>query len=228
MHKIGVISDTHGLLRTEVLNVLSDCEIILHGGDVNSREILDRLNQIAPTYTVRGNNDKEWAKDLPEQLLLEFYGLRFFMVHNKKAIPKDTSDIDIIIYGHSHRYEEKYIGQQLWLNPGSCGSQRWRLPVTMAVLEVSEDGCYYVKKVEISEPSASFGIRKLETSDNRELSENIKQVIELVIKDTDRRMSVQEIARRNGINEKLAEQICRLYLTHPGVNAEGIMKKMGF
>lgn len=219
MHKIGIISDTHGLLREDVLRVLSDCEIILHGGDVNGREVIDKLNQVAPTYVVRGNNDKEWAKDLPESLLMEFYGLRFFMVHNKKRIPKDTSDIDIIIYGHSHKYEETYVGKQLWLNPGSCGPRRWKLPVTMAVLKISNDGCYFTEKVEL--------LQQVSDSGGKEYSGDIKRVIELVIKDTDRRIPVEEIAKRNGISKKLAEQICRLYLTHPGVSVEGIMRKMG-
>ena len=78
MHRIGIISDTHGLLRPEVTEVLQGCEAILHGGDINNPGILDKLNQIAPTYAVRGNNDREWAKDLPETLLLKLYGISFF------------------------------------------------------------------------------------------------------------------------------------------------------
>lgn len=227
MHKIGIISDTHGLLRMEVINILSDCEIILHGGDVNHSEIIDKLNQIAPTYIVRGNNDKEWAKELPESLSLELYGLRFFMVHNKKRIPTDTSDIDIIIYGHSHKYEEKYVGKQLWLNPGSCGPRRLKLPVTMAILEITDNQGYFVEKVEFSQRVLPFGNGKTESFGSEEIAKNIKPIIELVIRDTDRRISVEEIARKNGIDKKLAEQICRLYLTHPGIKAEGIMRKMG-
>ena len=117
MHRIGIISDTHGVLQEEVLQILSECEIILHSGDVDRQEIIDRLNQIAPTYVVRGNADKEWAGELPKYLLLEFYGLRFLMVHNKKMLPKDILNIDIIIYGHSHKYEEKYIGCLLYTSP---------------------------------------------------------------------------------------------------------------
>lgn len=77
MHKIGVISDTHGMLRWEVEETLRGCEAILHGGDINSPEILSALRGIAPTYAVRGNNDKEWAADLPETLSIELYGVHF-------------------------------------------------------------------------------------------------------------------------------------------------------
>lgn len=230
MHRIGVISDTHGVLRTEVLQILSKCEVILHGGDINHPDILDTLKQFAPVYVVRGNNDKEWAKDIPESLSLELFGVRFFIVHNKKRIPKDSSGSDIIIYGHSHKYEENYIDQQLWLNPGSCGPQRFKLPITMAIVEISTDHTYYVKKIELFPKNKSpKNFEDLETisSNCKEIPQNIKRVIELVIRDTDRRIPIEEIARKNGINQQLAEQICRLYLTHPGVNVEGIMKKMG-
>lgn len=221
MHKIGIISDTHGLLRNEVSASLQGCEAILHAGDINNQEILDKLNAIAPTYAVRGNTDKSWAKELPEMLTLEFYGLRFLMVHNEKMLPQNTDGIDIIIYGHSHKYEETYSNHQLRLNPGSCGPRRFKLPVTMAVLEIAENKSFRVEKIEIpQQPSAK-------PSDSGELPQNIKQIITSVIKDTERGIPVKEIARRNKISEKLSEQICRLYLTHPGVDADGIMTKMG-
>ena len=225
MYKIGIISDTHGLLRPEVLEHLRGCEVILHGGDINQQKILDELNQIAPVYVVRGNNDKEWAADMPETLLLELYGLRFFMVHNKKMFPKDTAGIDILIYGHSHKYEENYVGRQLFLNPGSCGPRRFTQPITMAVLEIEEDASFCVKKIEI--PHQALRAEKEGDSDKEKIPANIKQIILCVIKDTDRGKSVIEIAGKYGISKDLAEQICRLYLTHPGVTADGIMAKMG-
>lgn len=218
MHRIGIISDTHGLLRPEITNILHDCEAILHGGDIDKPEILDELNHVAPTYAVRGNVDSEWAKALPETLSLELYGIKFYMIHNKKKIPKVLPEADIIIYGHSHKYEEKYEGCKLFLNPGSCGPKRFRLPVTMAVLEITDSSASYnVKKIEISQ----------KPSDETHIPKNIKQVIKSVMKDTNRGIPVKEIAARNGISEQLAEQICRLYLTHPGVDEDGIMTKMG-
>ncbi len=226
MHKIGVISDTHGLLRPEVVKVLQGCELILHGGDLGSGEIMGALEQIAPVYAVRGNNDDwldgEKAYFLPEILSIELYGVSFFMIHNKKMIPKDTAVFDVIIYGHSHKYEEKYIDGQLWLNPGSCGPRRFTLPVTIALLEIAEDGSFQVKRVDLENHKAS-------TSRTKTLNphSDIRRMIELVVKDTEKGIAVNKIAERRGISLELTEQICRLYLTHPGVDADGIMRKMG-
>lgn len=195
MHRIGVISDTHGLLRKEVLQILSGCEVILHGGDIDHLEVIERLKQIAPVYVVRGNNDKEC----------------------KKRISKEISDFDMIIYGHSHRYEESKIGQQLWLNPGSCGPRRFQMPITMAILEITEDHNYQVKQIELFQKTFSK---------EKEIPNNIRQVIGVVIKEIEHKKTIEEIAKRNKISPKLVEQICRLYLTHPGINIDGIIKKM--
>ena len=155
-HKIGVLSDTHGLLRPEVMEKLKGCEMILHGGDINKQSILDRLGEIAPVYVVRGNNDKEWAADLPESMFLDIYGTKVFMIHNKKYLPGDLDDADIIIYGHSHKYEEKYMGSQLWLNPGSCGPRRFTQPITLAILEICDDSSIHVERIEIPHKTSDF------------------------------------------------------------------------
>lgn len=148
--KIGVISDTHGLLRPEVLQCLEECDVILHGGDINKQEVLDALEQIAPVYVVRGNNDKEWAEYIPATLKLEFEGLRFFMVHNKKEAPKDLTGFDVVVFGHSHKYLEQVIDGRLWLNPGSCGRRRFDQEITFAVMTV-DGGAYQVEKVVIAQ-----------------------------------------------------------------------------
>lgn len=231
MHKIGIISDTHGLLRPEVTEALRGCEFILHGGDINSQKILDRLQETAPTYAVRGNNDGEWAGFLPETLSVELCKVRFFMVHNKKMLPGNLdAGINIIIYGHSHKYEEKYVDGKLFLNPGSCGPRRFTQPATLAVLNVEEDGSYNVERIDIalSAPQES-AMRKAGESGSlarKESSEDIRKVILQVMRDTDRGIPVEKTAARNRIDSGLAEQICRLYLTHPRVSAEGIMEKM--
>lgn len=121
--KIAVLSDTHGLLRPEVLDRIAGCDAIIHGGDINKPEIIDRLKEIAPVYVVRGNNDKEWAENIPESLTFQIEKCRFFVVHNKKFVPKDLRDTDVVIYGHSHKYAEQMVNGVLWLNPGSCGSR---------------------------------------------------------------------------------------------------------
>lgn len=229
MHRIGIISDTHGLLRPEVVQGLQGCEAIFHGGDINSARILDEVKRISPTYAVRGNNDKEWASGLPETVMPELHGLRFFMVHNKKYIPKDLTDIDIVIYGHSHKYEEKYVGGTLFLNPGSCGPRRFTQPITYAVLEVEDDRSYRVRKVEIAhvKKDGVAAHANVDSMEERMKDRDMKRIIKSVMRDTDKGISVPEIADRNDIDEELAEQICRLYLTHPGVSADGIMGKMG-
>ncbi len=238
MHKLAILSDTHGLLRPEIMEKLRDCEAILHGGDINHQTILDELHKIAAVYVVRGNNDKEWAEGIPETLNVTLFGVRFFMVHNKKKIPKDLKNIDVVIYGHSHKYEEKQIGEILYVNPGSCGPRRFTQPVTMAILQICDDKSLQIEKIEIS---GQLSERQKQTYENKETScdENalcpeekkipadIKRIIKAVMRDTARRKSVKEMAESYGISEDLTEQICRLYLTHPGVDADGIMGKMG-
>lgn len=150
MHKIGILSDTHGLLRPEVIDSIRDCEAILHGGDINRKKILDELSEIAPVHVVRGNNDKEWAEHIPETVSLELYGLKIFMVHNKKFIPKDLKDVNMIIYGHSHKYEEKHLDGVCYLNPGSCGPRRFHQEITFAILQIEEDGSYTIEKIVIA------------------------------------------------------------------------------
>lgn len=144
--KIGVLSDTHGLLRPAVLEVLRSCDCILHGGDINKPEILDTLRSIAPLYVVRGNNDREWAEDLPQSLTVTLGGVPFFMVHNKKDVPADLGDARVVVFGHSHRYLEQRRDGRLWLNPGSCGRRRFDQEITMAVVTV-DDGALRVEKL---------------------------------------------------------------------------------
>ena len=145
MMKVGVISDTHGLLREEVLEILRGCDCILHGGDINNRGVLDTLEQIAPVYAVRGNNDKEWAVHLPHDLTVQMEGLKIFMVHNKKEIQNLPPDADIVIFGHSHKYFEQLIDGKLWLNPGSCGKRRFGQEISFVVLTIDGES-YQVQK----------------------------------------------------------------------------------
>ena len=226
MYKIGVISDTHGMLREEVKENLKDCDVILHGGDINKQKILDELNQIAPVYVVRGNNDKEWAEYLPVDLSMVLYGIKIYMIHNRKQITADISDRNLVIFGHSHKYEEKQQDGVIWLNPGSCGPRRFTQPITMAVIEVSEKREIQIKRIEIPHQSDS---RMRKTNDNNgKFPANIRSIICSVVKDVNQGKTVAEIAKKHNISEELAEQICRLYLTHPGINADGIMTKINF
>ena len=145
MKRIAILSDTHGLLRPEVLDRLEEADVILHAGDINTQAIVDRLKALGPLYIVRGNNDKEWAEDLPYSLTFTVEGVRFFLVHNKKDVPKDPSGVDVVVFGHSHKYEEREENGVLWLNPGSCGRRRFHQEITLCRME-AEDGRFRVEK----------------------------------------------------------------------------------
>ena len=148
---IAVLSDTHGLLRPEVLDQIAGCDAIIHGGDINKPAILDELKQIAPLYVVRGNNDKEWAEGMPETLTFQIEDVHFFMVHNKKFVPKGLPGIDVVVFGHSHKYFEETIDGRLWLNPGSCGKRRFDQEITFAIMTI--DGkAVQVEKIVVPHP----------------------------------------------------------------------------
>ena len=152
MKRIVILSDTHGLLRAEVLDRLANADAVIHGGDVNTPAIVDTLRSLAPLYIVRGNNDKEWAEDLPHSLTFTIEGVRFFVVHNKRDIPEDLSGVDVVVYGHSHKYDYETRDGILWLNPGSCGRRRFDQEITMAVM-TAEGGQFQVEKVTIPHES---------------------------------------------------------------------------
>lgn len=146
--KIGIISDTHGLLRPEVMEILKTCDCIFHGGDINKPEILDQLRPLASIYAVRGNNDREWAEGLARTLRFSIEGVEFFMTHNKKDVVWNLENVQVVIFGHTHKYLEQKIDGRLWLNPGSCGRRRFDQEITMAVMTV-EDGKYQIEKIVI-------------------------------------------------------------------------------
>lgn len=148
MKRVAIISDTHGLLREEVKEELKQADAIIHAGDINTQEIVNELKSYAPLWIVRGNNDKEWAKELPDHLFVEVEGVRFFVIHNKKEIPKDLTGVNVIIYGHSHKYSVNEEDGILLLNPGSCGKRRFDLEITMMRMIVNE-GKFTLEKVEI-------------------------------------------------------------------------------
>lgn len=145
--RIAILSDTHGLLRPEVVEYLKTADVILHGGDINKQSIVDELRQYAPLYIVRGNNDKEWAQDIPHDLTLTLDGMTFVMVHNKKEVP-DLTGADVVVFGHSHKYLQEEKDGVLWLNPGSCGPRRFHQEITMMMAELTS-GSLRVEKITI-------------------------------------------------------------------------------
>ena len=92
---------------------------------------------MAPLYVVRGNNDKEWAEHLPESITVQIEDCVLFVVHNKKFVPSELHGIDVVIFGHSHKYAEQMIDGRLWLNPGSCGKRRFDQEITLAILTIN-------------------------------------------------------------------------------------------
>lgn len=217
MYRIGVLSDTHGTLRQEVKDILKTCDAIIHGGDIDKESVLTELKELASLYAVRGNADKDWAAGLPKTLSVTIHGLSFYIVHNKKDMEESSREADIVVYGHSHKYEERPVNNQIWLNPGSCGRRRFSLPVTMAVIEINEKGRYQILRKDIqAEPPVSPGA----------VGTNMAKIVKAVMKDMDKGIPVKEIAARQKISPELAEQICRMYATHPGVDVDGILNRI--
>ena len=144
--KMGIISDTHGLLREEVKERLKDCTYIFHAGDVDRPEILDELRTMGFLYVVRGNNDGYWAQNLRRSLNFSVGNVKFFMVHDRKDAAWELGDTQVVIFGHSHKYFWQEIDGRLWLNPGSCGRSRFGGEVTMAVMTV-ENGSWEAEKI---------------------------------------------------------------------------------
>lgn len=220
-HRIAVLSDTHGILRPEAERVLKSCEAALHAGDAGSREVAAQIEKICPTYIVRGNADRQWAEKLPQELEEELFGFRIYMVHNKKHIRENLSGTDIIIYGHSHKYEVKRQGDTAYLNPGSCGPRRFRQPVTMMVLTLFPgEHRFETERIDLA-PDAPAE-KDLPGLSERDMHELIRKMI----RDVDAGRGIADIAARSHVDPEFAEQVCRMYLTHPGVDVDGIMDRL--
>jgi putative phosphoesterase len=140
--RIGVISDTHGLLRPEAEQALQGVDLIVHAGDVGKAEILTRLKTIAPVFAVRGNVDTEkWAQELPETAMVEAGEASLYLIHNLRQLDLSMkgAGIDLVISGHTHQAEQWEREGVLYLNPGSAGPRRFELPVTLAVVQLGAE-----------------------------------------------------------------------------------------
>jgi putative phosphoesterase len=138
--RVGVISDTHGLLRPQATAFLRGCDHILHGGDIGGPEILDQLAALAPVAAVRGNNDSQpWAASLPDTRLLQLGGVRVFIIHDLGRIKIDpcAAAVQVIVSGHSHRPSLRQRDGIVYLNPGSAGARRFKLPISVAEFSIS-------------------------------------------------------------------------------------------
>jgi putative phosphoesterase len=138
--RVGLISDTHGLLRPEALEALRGCAAIVHAGDIGKPEVLEALRGLAPVTAVRGNNDTgPWARTLPGVARLEVAGVRILVIHDLRELDLDRAreEADAVVAGHSHQPRIEEVEGTLFVNPGSAGPRRFTLPVTVAYLDVA-------------------------------------------------------------------------------------------
>jgi len=139
--RVGIISDTHGLLRPEAVQGLQGVRLIVHAGDVGHPEILTKLKLIAPVFAVRGNVDTQaWAQELPEATVVEANGTSLYVLHNLQHLDlnPEASGFQAVISGHTHELKQYVRSGVLYLNPGSAGPKRFHLPVTLAILELAQ------------------------------------------------------------------------------------------
>jgi putative phosphoesterase len=137
--KVGLISDTHGLMRPQALEALQGCDYLIHGGDIGKPEILETLKAIAPLTVVRGNNDTDdaWASDVPYEAVLRIGEVAIYTTHILADVPKSLpDDVRVVVTGHSHRPVQQVRDGVLFINPGSAGPRRFKLPITVGMLHI--------------------------------------------------------------------------------------------
>lgn len=138
---VGVISDTHGLLRPEALAALAGSDVIVHAGDIGAPEVLDELRRIARVIAVRGNNDRDaWAAAVPEEVVTDLGGATVCVIHQLAELARtpEAEGIDVVVSGHSHRPVVERRGGVLYVNPGSAGPRRFSLPIAIARLHLGD------------------------------------------------------------------------------------------
>ncbi|SAK66232.1 phosphodiesterase [Caballeronia fortuita] len=135
--RIGIISDTHNLVRPEALDALRGCAHIVHAGDICRNDVLTTLASVAPLTAVRGNNDiADEVARLPEHARVELNGATIHVVHDIADVPEQLDGIDVVVTGHSHKPLIEYRKNVLFVNPGSAGPRRFRLPISLALLDI--------------------------------------------------------------------------------------------
>lgn len=142
LHVIGLISDTHGLVRPQALEALQDVELIIHAGDIGKPEVIGALKIVAPVVAIKGNNDTGiWAKPLPDTTLVRAGGKRLFIIHNVKELDCDPAarGYQVVVSGHSHKPSVSMRNGVLYLNPGSAGPRRFKLPVAVGKLFIQNE-----------------------------------------------------------------------------------------
>ena len=169
----------------------------------------------------------ELPEHLPEELEIELFGFRIYMIHDKKQIRKNLPGVDLIICGHSHKYEVGRLGNTVCLNPGSCGPRRFHLPVTMMLLTLyPAEHRLETERIDCLDIPA-MGKGTLDTDEEMKIpKQDIYRLVRQIMKEVDAGRRIAEIAARNHIDERFAEEVSRMYLTHPGVDVDGILDRM--
>jgi putative phosphoesterase len=168
--RLGIISDTHGILRPQAEAFLRGCDRILHAGDIGNAEVLTRLSAIAPVTAVRGNNDGgTWAEVIPETEFFEFGGIHVYVIHDLKLLEIDpaAAGIEVVVSGHSHEPLVEQRDGIVFLNPGSAGPRRFKLPVSVADV-VIEGGVITPRIVELELKAPRSGIAAVRNSRGQE------------------------------------------------------------
>ncbi|WP_322043218.1 metallophosphoesterase family protein [Paraburkholderia sp. J67] len=145
--RVALVSDTHNLVRPELLTFVQGCDAIVHAGDICEPSVLDQLGRIAPLTVVRGNNDRgAWADALPVQTVVEIGGVSIAVVHELPDLQGDPAaqGVAVVVSGHSHKPTQETRDGVLYVNPGSAGPRRFTLPVSAAMLTIGNDGALHV------------------------------------------------------------------------------------
>ena len=139
MRRVGLISDTHGLLRPEAVTFLAGSDCIVHAGDIGDAHVIRELSVLAPVTAVRGNNDRGlWAQTIPESQVLQVDNVFMYVLHNVAELNLDpvAAGFQVVVSGHSHQPSVEERNGVLYVNPGSCGPRRFKLPITVAELDI--------------------------------------------------------------------------------------------
>ncbi len=153
--KVGIVSDSHGLLRDEVMGILMNCDCVIHAGDFCTNQILERFQNVpGKFYAVRGNNDQTVRAPLKMRLRFRIEELEFLLVHDQADAGREVEEADVIVFGHTHKFYEKEENGKLWLNPGSCGRPRFGGETSFVIMEVDKS-TYKIRKIPLK--SGSFG-----------------------------------------------------------------------
>jgi hypothetical protein len=157
MPRVGLISDTHGLLRPEAITFLSGSDFIVHAGDIGNATLIEKLETLAPVTVVRGNNDKgSWADGIPQTEVLRVNDVLIHVLHNIAELDVDpvAAGFGVVVFGHSHRPLSEKRDGVLYVNPGSAGPRRFRLPVCVGELQIT-GGSVVARHVELEVGSAA-------------------------------------------------------------------------